>query len=145
MKYTKPKLPNKTYQKKPNKPNLPNKTNPTKPIKPNVSNIPNQSYQTEPIKQNHPNKTYQIKHTKPRLPIHMYPTKTNKLNLGAFQQLRHLMTRVRGDKTRADTALSHGPPHPKYAYCCYKLSQCLADMFVPVYRLVQTCLFSSVR
>ena len=97
MKYTKPKLPNKTYQKKPNKPNLPNKTNPTKPIKPNVSNIPNQSYQTEPIKQNHPNKTYQIKHTKPRLPIHMYPTKTNKLNLGAFQQLRHLMTRVRGD------------------------------------------------
>ena len=48
-------------------------------------------------------------------------------------------------RKRADTALTHGPPNPKYAYCCYKLSQCLAGMFVPVYRPVQTCLFLSVR
>ena len=40
-------------------------------------------------------------------------------------------------------ALTHGPPKHKYAFCCYKPSQCLAGMFAPVYRPVQTCLFLS--
>ena len=40
-------------------------------------------------------------------------------------------------------ALTRGPPKHKYAFCCYKPSQCLAGMFAPVYRPVQTCLFLS--
>ena len=38
-------------------------------------------------------------------------------------------------------ALTRGPPKHKYAFCCYKPSQCLAGMFAPVYRPVQTYLF----
>ena len=45
-------------------------------------------------------------------------------------------------KTRADTALTHQILNS--ADYSYKLSQCLAGMFVQAYRPVQTCMFLSV-